>query len=60
MVVDTQDGAELRAHVRRLAEEGLDESMIRVDMPCSRPVRPTTYRLSRFVADPAREGGLEP
>jgi hypothetical protein len=29
--------------------------MIRLDTLCGRLVQPTTYRLSRFVADPDRE-----
>jgi hypothetical protein len=51
----TGDHAALRAEVRRLAETGLDESMIRIDMLCGRLVQPTTYRLSQFVANPERE-----
>lgn len=51
----TRDHAALRAEVRRLAETGLDESMMRIDMLCGRLVQPTTYRLSQFTADPRPE-----
>ncbi|MBB5815971.1 hypothetical protein HNR72_006999 [Streptomyces collinus] len=33
--------------------------MIRIDTLCGRLGLPTTYRLSRFVIDPAREFELE-
>ncbi|MFE3876700.1 hypothetical protein ACFXPX_20200 [Kitasatospora sp. NPDC059146] len=59
MVLETLDEAELRAHLRRLREAGVDGSMIRIDTLCGRLVQPTTYRLSRFVTDPAREAGHE-
>lgn len=59
MVFETRDRAELRAYLRRLQEARIDESMIRIDMLCGRLVHQTTYRLSRFVADPVRESGRE-
>jgi hypothetical protein len=59
VVFETRDRAELRAHLRRLQEARIDESMIRIDMLCGRLVHQTTYRLSRFVVDPARESGRE-
>ncbi|MFF8618883.1 hypothetical protein [Streptomyces sp. NPDC015350] len=45
------------AHLRRLrAGEGrIDWSTTRVDTFCGRLVRPTTYRLSPFVSDPAHD-----
>ncbi|MGW2382827.1 hypothetical protein [Streptomyces lincolnensis] len=52
MTLETRDKAELRAHLHRLGEERVDESMIRIDTLCGRLEHPTTYRLSRFVADP--------
>ncbi len=55
VIFETQDEAELRAQLRRLREAQIDESMIRIDRLCGRVVQPTTYRLSRFVADPACE-----
>lgn len=55
MIFETRDQAELRTHLRRLWEARIDESMIRVDTLCGRLVQPTTYRLSRFVPEPARE-----
>lgn len=57
--MDTRDRAELRAHLRRLQEARIGGSMIRIDTLCGRLVHQTTYRLSRFVADPARESGGE-
>ncbi|MGW9135145.1 hypothetical protein [Streptomyces sp. NPDC055681] len=56
---ETRDKAELRAHLRRLREARIDGSMIRIDMLCGRLALPTTYRLSRFVADPACESDQE-
>ncbi|MFJ3981484.1 hypothetical protein [Streptomyces fungicidicus] len=55
MVFETRDQAELRARLRRLREARVDGSMIRIDTLCGRLALPTTYRLSRFVADPAGE-----
>ncbi|SBV02537.1 hypothetical protein YW3DRAFT_06794 [Streptomyces sp. MnatMP-M77] len=34
--------------------------MIRIDTLCGRLGLPTTYRLSRFMTDPARESEHEP
>ncbi|MFH9089799.1 hypothetical protein [Streptomyces sp. NPDC017673] len=55
VVVETRDQAEMRTRLRRLRETGIDGSMIRIDTLCGRLEMPTTYRLSRFVTDPARE-----
>ncbi|MFD3779505.1 hypothetical protein [Streptomyces sp. NPDC058612] len=55
VVFETQDRAEFRAHLRRLQEARIDGSMIRIDTLCGRLVHQTTYRLSRFVTDPAHE-----
>ena len=55
VVVETVDSAELRVHVRRLQEAGVDGSMIRIDTLCGRLKYPSGYRLSRFVTDPAGE-----
>ncbi|MET8828035.1 hypothetical protein ABZX40_21460 [Streptomyces sp. NPDC004610] len=55
VVVETRDQAEMRTRLRRLREAGVDGSMIRIDTLCGRLGLPTTYRLSRFVTDPARE-----
>ncbi|MYV65401.1 hypothetical protein GT043_05475 [Streptomyces sp. SID2131] len=55
VVIETLDQAEMRTRLRRLREAGVDESMIRIDTLCGRLGVPTTYRLSRFMADPARE-----
>ncbi|MFE0828721.1 hypothetical protein ACFW3C_19695 [Streptomyces sp. NPDC058871] len=49
----------MRAHLRRLRESGIDESMIRIDVLCGRLVQPTTYRLSQFVADPVCDADHE-
>jgi hypothetical protein len=57
VVIETLDRVELREHLRRLQEARIDESMIRFDTLCGRLVHQTTYRLSRFVADAARESG---
>ncbi|MFD8685772.1 hypothetical protein [Streptomyces sp. NPDC059651] len=51
MIFETEDQAELRARLRSLREARVDEATIRIDTLCGRLVRPTTYRLSRFVAD---------
>ncbi|GHC86390.1 hypothetical protein GCM10010309_65730 [Streptomyces violaceochromogenes] len=59
VVVETRDQAEMRTRLRRLQEAGVDGSMIRIDTLCGRLGLPTTYRLSRFVIDPAREFELE-
>ncbi|MEV5944318.1 hypothetical protein [Streptomyces sp. NPDC051994] len=59
MIFETQDEAELRTHLRRLREAGIDGPMIRIDTLCGRLVQPTSYRLSQFVADPASESDLE-
>ncbi|MFD7771298.1 hypothetical protein [Streptomyces sp. NPDC059787] len=55
MIFETRDGAELRAQLCRLREARVDGSVIRIDTLCGRLTLPTTYRLSRFVADPAYE-----
>ncbi|MFE9660712.1 hypothetical protein [Streptomyces sp. NPDC005955] len=54
MVVETPDQAELRTTLRRLREAGVDGSVIRIDTLCGRLAVPTTYRLSRFMTDPAQ------
>ncbi len=59
VVVETPDQAEMRTRLRRLQEAGVDGSMIRIDTLCGRLALPTTYRLSRFVTDPARESEHE-
>ncbi|WP_328707704.1 hypothetical protein [Streptomyces mesophilus] len=59
MVIETGDKAELRAHLRRLQEARVDESMIRIDTLCRRPVQQSTYQLSRFVPNPSHESGNE-
>jgi hypothetical protein len=59
VVLETSDQAELRAHARRLREAGIDESLIRVDLLCRRPVEQSTYRLSRFLENTARETDRE-
>ncbi|MFG3137768.1 hypothetical protein ACGFZA_16345 [Streptomyces sp. NPDC048211] len=51
MIFETEDQAELRARLRSLREARVDEATIRIDTLCGRLVQPTTYRLSRFVAD---------
>ncbi|AYL40390.1 hypothetical protein CNQ36_33820 (plasmid) [Streptomyces fungicidicus] len=45
--------AELRAQLGRLREARVHASMLQIDTLCGRLALPTTYRLSRFVADPA-------
>ncbi len=55
VVVETPDQAEMRTRLRRLREAGVDRPMIRIDTLCGRLAAATTYRLSRFVTDPARE-----
>ncbi|MFE0606200.1 hypothetical protein ACFW2T_06330 [Streptomyces sp. NPDC058892] len=59
LIFESQDEAGLRAHLRRLRESGIDESMIRIDVLCGRLVQPTTYRLSQFVADPVCDADHE-
>lgn len=59
VVVETPDQAEMRTRLRRLREAGVDASMIRIDTLCGRLAVPTTYRLSRFMTDPARESKHE-
>ncbi|GAA2439796.1 hypothetical protein GCM10010405_23940 [Streptomyces macrosporus] len=59
VIVETRDQAEMRTRLRRLREAGVDGSMIRIDTLCGRLALPTTYRLSRFVADPGRESEPE-
>nr|WP_203643855.1 hypothetical protein [Streptomyces sp. SID14478] len=49
VVLETQDEAELRAHLRGLRAARTDESTLRVETLCRRPARLTSYRLSRFV-----------
>ncbi|MFE0962665.1 hypothetical protein ACWDCX_04290 [Streptomyces fungicidicus] len=51
MILETRDEAELRAQLGRLREARVDASMLRIDTLCGRLALPTTYRLSRFVAD---------
>ncbi|GAA4785265.1 hypothetical protein GCM10023329_39780 [Streptomyces sanyensis] len=58
-VVETRDQAEMRTRLRRLREAGFDGSMIRIDRLCGRQGQPTTYRLSRFLTDPAQESEHE-
>ncbi|WP_405009162.1 hypothetical protein [Kitasatospora sp. NBC_01539] len=60
MVFETEDRAELRVHLHRLREAGIDASMIRIDTLCGRVTYPPGYRLSRFVTDPACGSGGEP
>lgn len=57
--METLDQAEIRIRLCRLREAGVDGAMIRIDTLCGRLALPTTYRLSRFVTDPARESGHE-
>ncbi|ASN22800.1 hypothetical protein LK07_00765 [Streptomyces pluripotens] len=54
VVVATPDQAEMRTRLRRLREAGVDGSTIRIDTLCGRLGVPSTYRLSRFMTDPAR------
>ncbi|GHG34436.1 hypothetical protein GCM10018791_59600 [Streptomyces zaomyceticus] len=58
-VLETQDQAELRAYARRLRQAGTDASLIRIDTLCRRPAERSTYRLSRFVENTAREPDRE-
>ncbi|HEY9332698.1 MAG TPA: hypothetical protein VIS09_31360 [Streptomyces sp.] len=51
MVVETRDQAELRARLHSLRQARVDEATIRIDTLCGRLMQPTTYRLSRFVAN---------
>ncbi|MEU3498823.1 hypothetical protein ABZ747_35720 [Kitasatospora cineracea] len=55
MLLVTEDSAELRAHVRRLCDAGVDASLLRIDTLCGRQEYPSGYRLSRFITDPAVE-----
>ncbi|MEV0917071.1 hypothetical protein AB0I93_22775 [Streptomyces sp. NPDC049967] len=59
MIFETGDSAELRDHVRRWREAGIDASMIRIETLCGRLKYPTAYRLSQFVTAPARESDDE-
>ncbi|MYT92751.1 hypothetical protein GTY40_17100 [Streptomyces sp. SID8359] len=59
VVLETSDQAEVRAHLRRLRESGVDESLIRIDTLCRRPVELSTYRLSRFVGRAFRASDRE-
>lgn len=59
VVLETTGQAEVRAHLRRLREAGVDESLIRIDTLCRRPLELSTWRLSRFVEDTARESDRE-
>ncbi|MFF9570415.1 hypothetical protein [Streptomyces sp. NPDC014685] len=61
MVFETQDVTQWHAHLRRLraGEERIDWAMTRIDTLCGRLVPPTTYRLSLFVPDPARDPDRE-
>ncbi|MFJ9260912.1 hypothetical protein ACIRP4_11665 [Streptomyces bacillaris] len=58
-MLETSDQAKVRAHLRRLRESGVDESHIRIDTLCRRPVELSAYRLSRFVGNTARESDRE-
>ena len=51
VVVETRDQAELRARLHSLRQARVDEATIRIDTLCGRLMQPTTYRLSRFVAN---------
>ncbi|MFJ8946294.1 hypothetical protein ACIRG4_24180 [Streptomyces sp. NPDC102395] len=53
-VFETQDAAELRAHLRRLSTgaEPVDLTTVRIDKSCGRPPQPVFYRVSLFVPDP--------
>ncbi|WP_310726735.1 hypothetical protein [Streptomyces sp. N2A] len=53
VIVETRDETEMRTQLHRLREAGIEGSMIRIDTLCGRLALPTTYRLSRFVTDPA-------
>ncbi|THA57960.1 hypothetical protein E6R62_05640 [Streptomyces sp. A1136] len=55
VVAENRDQVAMRTRLRRLRESGVDGSTIRVDTLCGRLGPSTTYRLSRFVTDPARE-----
>ncbi|WP_326697290.1 hypothetical protein OG909_08065 [Streptomyces sp. NBC_01754] len=57
MIFETGDSAELRVHVRRLREAGIDASTIRIESLCGRQEYPSVYRLSRFVTDRGSRGG---
>ncbi len=59
VALETSDQAEVRAHLRRLRESGVDESLIRIDTLCRRPVELSTYRLSRFVGRTVRASDRE-
>ncbi|GAB7035303.1 hypothetical protein JCM4914_67640 [Streptomyces platensis subsp. malvinus] len=59
VLFETRDRAELGTQLRRLREAGVDGPMIWIDTLCGRLALPTTYRLSRFVTDPARESEHE-
>lgn len=49
----TQDQAEFRTHVRRLAAERVvAPERLRLDTCCGRLTHPTTHRLSIFVPEP--------
>ncbi|WP_331769242.1 hypothetical protein OG948_36240 (plasmid) [Embleya sp. NBC_00888] len=60
VILETRDQAELRAHMRSLREQRVDESLIRIDTLCRRPVEQSTYLVSRFVANTERESDREP
>ncbi|MGW2276578.1 hypothetical protein [Streptomyces sp. NPDC001770] len=49
LVLETSDRAELRSHLCRLREAGVDEALIRIDHLCGRLEQESFYRLSRFV-----------
>lgn len=51
VVFETRDPAELRARLHSLRQARVDEATIRIDTLCGRLTHPTTYRLSRYVAD---------
>ncbi|MCP3757295.1 hypothetical protein [Streptomyces sp. TBY4] len=58
VVLETGDQAVLRARLRRLREERVDEALLRIDTLCRRPAEQSSYVLSRFVEGTAtQEGG---
>lgn len=51
VVFETRDQAALRVRLHSLRQARVDEATIRIDTLCGRLMQPTTYRLSRYVAD---------
>lgn len=47
----------MRTRLRHLREAGVDGELLRIDTLCGRLALPTTYRVSRFVTDPASKSG---